>query len=232
MLYLFDRSWARGKLSKNLEDENTHCVVSVARMQVHFVSASWSWICIRSRLTLHVGGVLLFATAARDEGHELEHDVHGVLRRDVEERGCLVADGGAAAGEVGEGADGDEGDAVLVRDEGHGGALHLHGGAPEVGADELAVAGVVGVDVGAAAPGHPRHPGRAGQARRRVHARRQLQPLQLPGERVVALVHGHQNACCRSSGVPEMGKISSGWYHTLLSVFAASSGLPASCPTV
>lgn len=49
-----------------------------------------------------------------------------VLRRDVEERGGLVADRGAAAGEVGEGADGDEGCVVLVSEEGHDGALHLH----------------------------------------------------------------------------------------------------------
>ena len=132
----------------------------------------------------------LRATAA-EEGHELEHYVDSVLGRDVKERSGLVAERRSAAGEVGEGTDGDEGDSMLVRHEGHGGALHLHGGAPEVGADELPVAGVVGVDVGAATPGHPCHPGRTGQARRRVHARRQLQPLQLSGQLVVALADGH-----------------------------------------
>jgi hypothetical protein len=36
------------------------------------------------------------------------------MRRDVEERGSFVADRGAAAGEVREGVDGDEGDVMLV----------------------------------------------------------------------------------------------------------------------
>jgi hypothetical protein len=49
------------------------------------------------------------------------------MHRDVEERGGLVADRGTAAGEVGEGTDGDEGDIVLVSEEVHDVALHLHG---------------------------------------------------------------------------------------------------------
>ncbi|ONM34903.1 hypothetical protein Zm00014a_020337 [Zea mays] len=49
-----------------------------------------------------------------------------VLRRDVEERGGLIADRGAIIGEVGEGANGDEGDIMLVSEEGHNVALHLH----------------------------------------------------------------------------------------------------------
>jgi hypothetical protein len=47
--------------------------------------------------------------------------------RDVEERGSFFADRGTAAGEVGEGEDGDEGDVMLVSEEGHDVALHLHG---------------------------------------------------------------------------------------------------------
>ena len=117
----------------------------------HDVHCSASSICLPARLRLHVlgqaVGLLLLATAA-EEGHELEHDVDGILGRDVEECGGLVAERGAAAGEVGEGADGDEGDAVLVRHERDGGALHLHGGALEVSTDELSVAGIISVDVG------------------------------------------------------------------------------------
>jgi hypothetical protein len=123
---------------------------------------------------------------AAEEGHELEHDVDGVLRGDAEERGGLVAEVRPTTGQVGERADDDERDAELVRHERDGGALHLDGGAPELGADELAVGGVIDEHVGAASPGDAHHPRSARQTGGRVHARRQLHPLELLGEVEVA----------------------------------------------
>ena len=71
-----------------------------------------------------------------------EHDFCGIIRCEPEENGGLVFSS-AAASEVGEGAEGDEGDVIHIGDGGHGGGLHVEGVGMKGVPGELPIGGVV-----------------------------------------------------------------------------------------